>query len=399
MTPKVILVMIVRDEAPILSYRLRCLLGEIDAYAVVDTGSVDETQGIVVDVLKFEGKLPGVLASREWAGFADARTAAVAEAQQWVDEEAQRWGDEEPGDGNDWWALLLDADTVAWLEPGWRKCLVGDVVECAVHHDALRYRHPRLLRLNGHRWRWRGVVHEYLEVPGSMRVSHTDLLRVEHGHGGARERKGNAVKYREDAELILKTRAANEEPDLDARYAFYLAQSWKDCGEVDLAIVHYMERARMGGWLQEVYMAWLRAGELLWEPKQNWAAAEACWVAAWSTDPTRAEAIIGLASLARVREFWVPALTFGRIAQTAAKAGVHGLFADVNVLWRSEYEIAIAGSWVGTPEAKKAGRRACLALINGPYAPDHIKVAMQDALERFYPVPKRGTGRVDRKGS
>jgi glycosyltransferase involved in cell wall biosynthesis len=235
--------MIVKNEAPIIGYRLRAIASELDGWVIVDTGSTDETVNVVLDEMR-AAEIPGTMDSHVWEGFADARTHAVEEATAFAQAK-----------GGDWWALLLDADTVVHFEPGWKRCLVGDVVEADMHHGALRYKHPRLLRLNGHRWRWRGVLHEYLEVPATMSVSHAGAsLKVNHGHGGARERNPN--KYRDDAELLAKVRADALEPDLDSRYLFYEAQSWRDCGELDKAIDRYIERGKVGGWVGEVYISW-----------------------------------------------------------------------------------------------------------------------------------------------
>lgn len=379
--PKVILVMIVKDEAPIIEARLKAVLPHIDAWCIIDTGSTDDTFEIVRTTMAV---LPGFHGSHEWAGFADARTHALDVATKWA--KTSTWAREE---GGEWWALLLDADTIFHPTPGWRDCLVGDVVEADVHHGALRYVHPRILRLSGHQWRWRGVLHEYLEVPAGMRHAISYLVHVEHGGGGARERQGQAVKFRNDAELLAKVRAENLEPDLDARYAFYEAQSWRDCGEIDLAIERYMERGRMEGWFGETYIAWLRAGELLWA-KENWPGAYACWTAAWAVDSTRAESLIGLASLLRARSFWVPCFEFAKLAQKAVKlGGVHGLFADVNIMWRADYEMAVAGSWVATLESTRLGRQACKRLLDRRDTPAHIKALVPQWLEDFYPASPR----------
>jgi glycosyltransferase involved in cell wall biosynthesis len=72
--PKVVLVMIVRDEAAIIEERLKAVRDEIDAWVIVDTGSTDETTRLILDTI---GDLPGTLARHDWAGFADARTYAV----------------------------------------------------------------------------------------------------------------------------------------------------------------------------------------------------------------------------------------------------------------------------------------------------------------------------------
>jgi hypothetical protein len=47
-----------------------------------------------------------------------------------------------------------------------------------------------------------------------------------------------------------------------ARYAFYLANTSRDCGRREAALRVYLRRASLGGWQQEVFMSLLNAAGL-----------------------------------------------------------------------------------------------------------------------------------------
>src|SRR5689334_15097050 len=79
-TPTVCLVMIVRDEAPILRRCLASVRPHINAWVVCDTGSVDESPAVVEAEL---ADLPGALHHRPWRSFGENRTEAVAFARSW----------------------------------------------------------------------------------------------------------------------------------------------------------------------------------------------------------------------------------------------------------------------------------------------------------------------------
>lgn len=356
---RVVVVMIVRDEEAIIDERLAAIRDEIDGYCIVDTGSTDDTVDAVRAALL--GR-PGRISSMPWVGFGRCRTEALARATILAEE---LW----PKDQT--YALLLDADTVVDLRPGWRHALRGgsvDVVEATVEHGTLRYDHPRLLRLGALPWRFRGVVHEYLEVPGGVRRVHSDLVRIVHGSGGARSR--DPEKYRRDAEILSLAREEATEPDLDSRYTFYEAQSWRDSGDHQRAIDLYVERAGQGGWLQEVYVSWLRVGELRWW-KQSRAEALLAFFRAYAVDPSRAEAPIGIATMMREESLWAPAMVWSEIATSiTANSEPHGLFAESTVRWRALFEVSVAAWYVGQ---RNRGAAAAEAVLAEPEVPEAVR--------------------------
>ena len=55
---------------------------------------------------------------------------------------------------------------------------------------------------------------------------------------------------------------AETNPFLLARYRFYLAQSYRDFGELDKALEHYLARAELGFWQEEVFISLYSAASL-----------------------------------------------------------------------------------------------------------------------------------------
>ena len=75
MTSTICLNMIVRDEAHVIQRCLRALRPVIDSWVIVDTGSIDGTQGAVCEALV---GIPGELYERPWVDFGTNRTQALA---------------------------------------------------------------------------------------------------------------------------------------------------------------------------------------------------------------------------------------------------------------------------------------------------------------------------------
>lgn len=204
--PRVGLHMIVRDEAHVIERCLRSVRPLIDWWVVSDTGSSDGTQELVRRTL---ADVPGRLLERPWVNFGHNRQEALEAARALPQSSAEDH------------VLWIDADEeLVDLPTGWPD-LDADGHHLEVEFGPLRYQRLALVRL-GMPWRWRGAVHEYLDLPdaeigalGAPRV----LVRKE----GARSKDPDT--YRKDA-LLIEAELVRE-PD-DPRMQFYLGQSWRD---------------------------------------------------------------------------------------------------------------------------------------------------------------------------
>ncbi|MGH3782197.1 MAG: glycosyltransferase [Pseudonocardiaceae bacterium] len=256
--------MIVKNEAPVIERCLSSVRPLIDSWLIVDTGSVDNTQGIVRDCL---GELPGELVERPWVNFAHNRTEALRLAKGRAD-----------------YVLVIDADETLEQDDGFRiPDLTADAYYIEMRYGGCSYLRKQLLR-DGLPWRYVGVVHEYLDCGEAHSEEMLSGLRTVVRHDGARAR--DQETYRRDA-LALEAAIADE-PD-NARYVFYLAQSYRDAGDLAMAIRTYSRRAEMGGWNQEVWFSLYQVAQLGERLDRSWPEVMQDYLTAYNFQPDRAE--------------------------------------------------------------------------------------------------------------
>jgi glycosyltransferase involved in cell wall biosynthesis len=209
----------------------------IDHWVIVDTGSTDGTQEIIKEFMK---DIPGELYERPWVDFAHNRNQALQLAKDEAD-----------------YILFIDADEIFSYSPGFvLPQLNKDFYHFYTEYGGTKYCRVQLVRsrLN---WAWVGVLHEALHstearsneiLTGITNVVNTD---------GARSQ--DPQKYQKDAQVLEA--ALKKEPN-NSRYAFYLAQSYKDAQDFTSALKNYKKRVAMGGWDQEVFWSLLQIGQL-----------------------------------------------------------------------------------------------------------------------------------------
>jgi len=221
--PTVCLNMIVKNEAHVIARCLASARGLIDRWCVVDTGSTDQTEAAIRRAL--DG-VPGTLHSRPWKNFGHNRNEALALARD---------------EGCDY-LLFIDADELFESPAGFAwPALTADAYELTCHYGGTHYSRRALVatRLP---WRWVGVLHEYLDCAEPHAAEALAAPTVLIHHDGARAH--DPTTYLKDIAVLES--ALRDEPD-NARYAFYLAQSYRDAGQVAPAITAYERRAAMGG--------------------------------------------------------------------------------------------------------------------------------------------------------
>nr|WP_235736238.1 hypothetical protein [Nocardioides alcanivorans] len=325
--PRVGLHMIVRDEAHVIERCLRSVRPLIDWWVVSDTGSSDGTQELVRRTL---ADVPGRLLERPWVNFGHNRQEALEAARALPQSSAEDH------------VLWIDADEeLVDLPTGWPD-LDADGHHLEVEFGPLRYQRLALVRL-GMPWRWRGAVHEYLDLPdaeigalGAPRV----LVRKE----GARSKDPDT--YRKDA-LLIEAELVRE-PD-DPRMQFYLGQSWRDAGEPERALAAYRKRAaNPAGWLQERGLAALEVGLLLEQRSAPAPEVSDAFLDAVAWLPGRAEPLVHLARVERLRGRHEVAHVFASAAMAITAPPPDALFADLaTYAWRARDEHALACWWTG----------------------------------------------------
>ncbi len=314
--------MIVRNEAPVIRRCLDSVRPYIDRWVIVDTGSTDGTQEIIRAHL---ADIPGELHERPWRDFAHNRTEALELARDSAD-----------------YLLFIDADETlrgpdafAWPE------LTADAYFLHAEYAGTVYSRCALVstRLA---WRWVGVLHEYLTSTPEAQKGHLDWPRIVVSHDGARAR--DPATYRKDAAILQK--ALIDEPD-NARYAFYLAQTWRDAGEPAKARDAYRHRAAMAGWDEEAFQALYEVGrmsEALAAPADE---VRAAYLAAYQARPQRAEPLYQLARYHRERREFALAYLFARQAAAISRPQDLLFVDDAVYRWRCLDELSVAASYVG----------------------------------------------------
>lgn len=320
--PTICLNMIVKDEAPVIRRCLRSVKSFVDAWVIVDTGSTDGTREIIREEM---AGLPGELHQRPWVDFASNRSEALHLAGRRCD-----------------YVYFIDADEELQLPEGWqRPDLVAEAYALHYRYDSLAYDRISLVK-TALPWRYEGVLHEYLEcgrlVPAMQLDGPVVICRPE----GARSR--DPEKFHKDARVL---EAALDKDPGNARYRFYLAQSYRDAGDLEKALSNYLVRAAQGGWEEEVYVARLNAARLRERMNASPAEVTRAYLEAHAGRPARAEALVDLARYHRLRSEYPLAYLFARAATELEPCG-DALFVETDAqVWRALDERAVAAYWTG----------------------------------------------------
>lgn len=361
-TPRIVLTMIVKDEAHVIRRCIDSVRPVIDAYCIVDTGSTDATREAIGEAA---GDLPGEVHDRPWVDFAHNRSEAL--------ELARPLGD---------WSLMVDADVVAGYDPvfdplAFRRGLDADLYRIAFR-DGVEYQRPLLTRTSLP-FRYRGVLHEFLEIPeGAADGGVLGGLWYRSTTDGASWRLPD--KYRRDTATLFDALQVGGDADLGPRYVFYLAQSFRDAGDARSAADCYRARAELGGWSEEVYVSWLWHARMLRRLGRPFAEVLDPLLRAQEVLPGRAEAWCQAATWAREDQRLQAAFAFARRALEVDRPA-DALFLEADTYeWRALYEYSIAAFYAGD---LTGGLRACHRLLFQDKLPPAERTATERNLEHY----------------
>ena len=272
--------MIVKNEAAVIRRCLDSLRQIIDHWVIVDTGSTDGTQDIIRAHLH---DLPGELYERPWRDFAQNRSEALELARGKAD-----------------YIFIIDADdTLEFVADANLPELTADFYTIELSDTGTTYRRPQMVR-SALPWHYEGVLHEYLTCDTAGPPAHLTAMRMRRNHDGARRK--DPETYRRDAAVLETALRTEATPFLRARYQFYLANSYRDCDDQEAALTHYLARAELGFWQEEVFISLCLAGEMkerLGHPEQEVIDA---YHRATDALPTRAEALHRASRFCRYKE-------------------------------------------------------------------------------------------------
>jgi len=277
--------MIVKDEGAILERCLRSVKPLISYWVICDTGSTDNTKEIIRCLLQ---DVPGELHDEAWVNFAHNRTQSLRRARGKAD-----------------YHLLIDADMVVNFS--------GPVPPLIADAYVLRFTgwcDYSVIRLvsDRHEWNYRGVTHELLHSQTAGMAQKLPQLTVTHHEDGA----SRVIKYERDIELL--ERGVVEEPD-NSRYAYYLAQSYRDTQRFVKAMEWYQKRSLMGGWDEEAWHAAYQVGKMQALLHCDWRMVLNTYLQAYNFRPTRLEPIYHIANFYREQEQFALGYHFARLVQ------------------------------------------------------------------------------------
>lgn len=285
----------------------------------MDTGSTDGTIEIIQEEM---AGIPGTLHQRQWVDYGASRTECLDLAKK---------------SGADF-LFILDADeTVSGPMPSELKDDTAYWV--TIQFGMMRYKRPNIIAAK-HPWMYIGVTHEYLYSPVELKQEETKLTLTTNPVRATKSRE----RCLEDANLL--TEALKKEPN-NSRYAFYLAQSYKDAGEYYKAMEFYQMRASMGGWYEEVWYSLFTIARLMVALNFTEIDVTEAYVRAHDCNPTRAETLGELAHYLQVRQKRALAFAFSSIAKSIGPTD-QKLFVDPSFAeWRNLDEYAVACYWMG----------------------------------------------------
>jgi beta-1,4-mannosyl-glycoprotein beta-1,4-N-acetylglucosaminyltransferase len=236
--------MIVKNESHIIKDTLTKLCNKIkfDYWVICDTGSTDNTPDIITDFFK-ERNINGELYHDEWKDFSYNRTLALQRAYKKTN-----------------LLLIFDADDE----------IAGDIIiPTNVLFDEYHLKfgsshgtsYTRVLLINNYKqFEFLSVIHEFISCkePNATSTVINGNYYVISGRTGNRNLDPN--KYLKDALILEKAyaEALKTNNHLYFRYAYYCANSYKDCGRHNDAIKWYkIVLGHEHQWAQEKYTACL----------------------------------------------------------------------------------------------------------------------------------------------
>lgn len=299
--PTIGLCMIVKDEADIIVECLKSVYPVVDFMLICDTGSTDGTKETVLREFTKDHLIGIEYRGDDWEDFSTNRNRAL-----------QKMREHEMID----FVLMMDADDRLVIDDPefdikhFKEKLTHDVYNVKIAIGGVEYWRPALFR-NSKEFFYKGVLHEFLEkLPGAT-VGYAWGFHIEaNAAKGARSK--DPEKYLKDAKVLEDALATETDPFMVARYVFYLAQSYRDSGELKKALMLYQRRTELGFWDQEIYVSFLEAGKLAAQLDFGFMSAIALFDHATRTKPDRAEALYMAALLCRRHEKYQMAVEFAQ---------------------------------------------------------------------------------------
>lgn len=343
MANSVCLVMVAKTDAEKFK---RCLLSVLpfiqSAVIVVDTGDMEEYVKRCEEVLGED--FPCVIHGRVWRNISDSRNYAFGLAKTFAPSHFFVM------DADDYLEEASLGTSAIHIDPE------KDVYEFEIVDGNLRYWRPQIFKASLPNLRYTGSFHELATYDSPVtlvgKIESIKYIRTFDTLTPEQLKK----KYNKFVNGLMIDHRANPK---DARIVYYLAQSYKDAGNLVMAREWYAKRADMkDGWDEETWSAMYEAGNLSASSQLASNIVVAWYLRAWQFRPQRIEPLFQLARYFRIRGEYSLSYLFGFHAWGKIKAaesndsffGVSGerwLLERPIYIWRLMNEVAIAAYYVG----------------------------------------------------
>jgi tetratricopeptide (TPR) repeat protein len=319
--PTICLNMIVKNESEIITRLLTTVLPIIDTYCICDTGSTDMTKEIIKEFFDMRC-IDGKIIEEPFKNFGHNRTVALNAAKDMAD-----------------YLLFLDADMKLIIDPEFDKSkLTADVYTFAQGSNTFNYFNVRLIKTSLN-FRCIGSTHEYYDITGSRKEEQLRTIKINDiGDGGCKE-----DKFIRDIRLLeedLKENPKNE------RTYFYLANSYKNAGNLEKAIENYKKRIAIGGWIEENWYSRLELGKCYMKTGKE-ADAIKTWLEAYGYHPKRAENVYEIVKHYRIKGQQQLSYIFYKLAKEIPYPSDNVLFIHKDVYnYLLDYEFSIIAYYI-----------------------------------------------------
>jgi hypothetical protein len=306
---KIGLSMIVKNEEHCILDTLENLCSYInfDYYIISDTGSTDNTKHKIKNFFENK-KIKGEIYDDVWKDFGTNRTKALNHAYNKTD-----------------YLLIFDADDKISGNFILPKKFEYDEYRLIFKQNNIQYVRPLLIN-NRKKWKFVGVLHEYLECleNKTSTILNGDYFLIS-GRTGNRSKNEN--KYLNDALILENAIKKESDENLKIRYTFYLGQSYRDCGEKEKSIYWYEQRSKMKGWDQEVYWSLYQIASLKQQLNYNGDDIIQSYMKAYESCPSRIEALHGAIKYCRLNNMFYQGYIIGKYAKSLP-LNKNGLFIE-----------------------------------------------------------------------
>ena len=341
----VCLVMIVKDESKIIERCLNSVKSSIDYWVICDTGSSDETKEIITNFFK-KYNIPGELHEDKWVNFGYNRTLAFKHANNSLFNK-NIFNNKSKSK----YYYVIDADDIYIGKP--LKNILSELVEkdsysLTIKYNNLTYIRKQLFNVRQN-WKYVGVLHEYADC--DIKNYTIDTLKDSYilaNTEGARSNDKN--KYKKDVDILLT--GIKKEPN-NARYHFYLANSYYDCNDFRNAKFYYYRRIEMKGWNEEVYYSMYRYAvcKSKLQITDNFEEILYDYLKAFNYRKTRLEALYEIVRYYRITNNYALGYAYGMLGYEASKSYPKDILFINNDIHRYKFidELSVCAWWNNNP--------------------------------------------------